>query len=326
MKAVVTGATGLVGSHLVVDLLRDGSYNEIVALVRSEHSLRKLSYTLGRDGFQMNAIMAVELDMMCLEEVQEAFDGASVVFHTAAVVDLSGVDVVRENVRLTEIVVEACIRQTNRPVLVFTSSIAALSSSAQRIEDASPYSRSKFLSEMHIWQARKLGLDVGVVLPSVILGVGAPESGGLQGVVRMLGGGLPFWVSGGTGFVDVRDVSRALVRVAQNPLLRGGQRLVLNGANVRFRELAVEVAVCSGVRKPWLRVDKWLFLTAAWIMRKTMKTPPFSADMASFIYGVSEYDGSEICSLDNNFSYTPFGDTIHDVVRGLKSQNSQNTK
>ncbi len=318
MKAVVTGATGLVGSHLVVELLQEGSYNEIVALVRSQNSLEKLRYTLQRNGFSMDSIVVCKVDFSSIQDLTVAISGADVVFHTAAVVDLSGADVVAENVRLTEMVVEASIRQDRKPVLIFTSSIAALPSSFERIEDASPYSRSKFLSEMHIWQARKLGLDVGVVLPSVVLGVGAPGSGGLQGVVRMLGRGLPFWVSGGTGFVDVRDVGKALVRVAKNPYLREGQRLVLNGANVRFKALAEEVAKCSGARKPWLRIDKWLFLTAAWLMKKTMKSPPFSSDMTSFIYGVSQYDGGEIQKLDSSFNYTPFGDTIKDVVRGLK--------
>lgn len=303
---------------MVAELLRSGSpFDSVLALVRSEKSLGKLRYILDREGLSIDRVETMEVDMFCVGDLVSAFSGADVVFHTAAVVDLSGADIVRENVMLTEIVVEAALQCEKSPRLIFTSSIAALSDSFDRIEDASSYSCSKFLSENRVWMGARLGLDVGVVLPSVVLGVGAPGSGGLQNVVKMLCGGIPFYVSGGTGFVDVWDVVRAMICVATNSDLRRGQRLVLCGANVLFKDFISQIARINGRRAPFFRVRRGLFYVVAFVLKIFMRRPPLTSDMSSFMFGVSSYDGGEIERLDSRFRYTSLDDSLRGVVSHL---------
>lgn len=312
MKAVITGSTGLIGSLLVSRLLDKGGW-EITALYRSESSLGKLSHTLTEHGHALSDVETLRVNMFDYQELLAAFPGADVVFHTAAVVDLSGRDVVAENVELTELVVQACLSTTPQPVLIHISSIAALPETIQSLPDASPYARSKFLSENQIWKAAKLGLRVGVVAPAIVLGVGAPGSGGLQPVITRAQKGLPFYTDGATGFVDVRDVAEAMITIAENPALQGGKRYVLCSANLNYRDFITLICQQCGKHRPWIKVTPWMFRVVTFLLR-VMPNPLLTNEMGSFLFSRNTYDGSALERESSGFQYHTIQDTIKYIV------------
>lgn len=313
MNAVITGSTGLIGSELALQLLNAG--HTVTALSRSPKSVEKLSYTLLRGGKSIDDLRVEIIDMFDFEALKEAVSHADVVFHTAAVVDLSGRDIIAENVELTELVVEACLQSATRPILVHISSIAALPETISNLTESSPYAQSKFLSENQIWRASKLGLRVGVVAPAVVLGVGAPGSSGLQPVITRAQKGLPFYTNGETGFVDVRDVAAAMIVVAQNPQLQG-KRYVLCSENMNYRDFVGRICVAAGRRKPFFRVDPWMFKIVTRLLGLFCSKPLLTNEMAGFLFSRNRYDGTPL-AMDANkaFHYHTIDETIADIIR-----------
>jgi dihydroflavonol-4-reductase len=74
----------------------------------------------------------------------------------------------------------------------------------------SGYSESKFFSEVEIWRGIEEGLNAVIVNPSIILGPANWETGSAK-MFKTVWDGMKFFTRGVTGFVDVRDVVKAMI-------------------------------------------------------------------------------------------------------------------
>ncbi len=125
-KAVISGATGLVGSHLVAELLRGGGY-AVRIIARSERSLAKLDYILGRQGLPPLAGLTAEgrvaVEYGELDDIGDCrrfVRGADIIFHCAAQVSFIGPgtgseEMVRGNVRITHNLLTAALGARSAP-------------------------------------------------------------------------------------------------------------------------------------------------------------------------------------------------------------------
>ncbi|HEX5034061.1 MAG TPA: NAD-dependent epimerase/dehydratase family protein, partial [bacterium] len=76
-----------------------------------------------------------------------------------------------------------------------------------------PYYASKIAAERQGRAlAEKLGVELVILRPPVLLGPGDHRGRATAHISRLLRGKLPFIVNGGIHFVDIRDVSRAMIR------------------------------------------------------------------------------------------------------------------
>ncbi len=333
-KVLVTGATGLIGSHLVVELLRTGGY-EVHCTLRSEKSATKLQEVCQRNNVDFEAVAVHTTDIedgaslyeLLLEITPEA------IFHLAAIVDISASDpelMIATNVALSTTVASAA-HKYGKATLIHLSSIAALGSSSdggmideqtpvRDFASMSPYSKSKFLSENAVWRYSKMGLRTIILNPSVVLGVGS-GGGGLQFIFEWLKKGVPFYTGATMGFVDVLDVARA-TRMAYEA---GGelvaQRYVLSGANLTYKEFIGEFNVAFGHRRPWFFVPKWLLCFGVWAMgvaaKISGKSPKISGSEVTFMTQRSCYDGSKIERALPTFSYTPIAQSAQRIAKEL---------
>ncbi|MDR2885715.1 MAG: NAD-dependent epimerase/dehydratase family protein, partial [Rikenellaceae bacterium] len=203
-RVAVTGSTGMLGSHLVAELLRRG-YGDVVLPVRSLARLGALEATLRRERLlsgapeneceklgipcgvaSLPALHPVEVALNDPNGLREAFAGVDAVFHCAAAVSLGDDDaqeLIETNVEMTEHVVDAAIACRVRR-LVHTSSVAALgearpgetlideSCELENISGTAPYGVSKFFSENRASRGVLQGLEVVIVNPGIILGAG----------------------------------------------------------------------------------------------------------------------------------------------------------
>ena len=219
---MISGATGLVGSHLITSLLDSqggaAKYSPI-AVGHSEQSWERLEWLLARRGLDPKGLCerrVAELEYIddCRRLIQE--HRPEVLFHCAARVSVGaardGERLVTENVAMTHNLITAALELPvdERPLFVHVSSIAALGGSVgpngcidegavmENLAGASAYARSKFLAENEVWRGAAHGLRVVMVNPGVILGEMSPESGywlnGLFAAVRR--GGGRFWIEG----------------------------------------------------------------------------------------------------------------------------------
>ncbi len=251
MKAVVTGGTGFVGSHIVRALIADG------------HSVR----VVHRPTSPMAALAGVAYesaigDITDATSLEAAFAGCDWVFHVAAVADYWRADTARlfhVNVEGTKAVLAAA-RAVGVQRVIFTSSAAAigLRADGMPVDETHtfnlspkqfPYAYSKVLAEQAVAQAVMDGQDVVILNPSIVLGpadLNVISGSYIVEIARW--SWLTPCTSGGAGFVDVRDVARwHLVAAKQG---RTGERYILSTANYLHRTIYDLVARVAGVPRP----------------------------------------------------------------------------
>lgn len=252
---VITGATGYIGSQLVLALL-----SKISGEVGCRVVVRKSSDCSFLKGLPVEIAYADLHDSLGL---MEAFKGVDTVFHCAGLISYTRNfrnALYDTNVLGTRNVVNACLFNNVRK-LVVTSSIAAIgatddgtpaseSTSFQEWQRRNGYMESKHLAELEGLRGVAEGLQVVIVNPGVVIGVDQnnPVSASSSNeVLRLIHQGkLPLFPSGSTGFVDVRDVVDAHIAAWENG--RSGERYVVVGHNLLFRELFARIGSIAGSR------------------------------------------------------------------------------
>jgi nucleoside-diphosphate-sugar epimerase len=116
------------------------------------------------------------------------------------------------------------------------------------------YGLSKYLGELEVWRGAAEGLNVSVILPSVILGIGDWHRSSLQMVDR-IANHSPWYPGGQTGFVDARDVANFTGLILEKGMI--GDRWILNGANLSYKEIFGKIAGQLGLKKKFRLSPKW---------------------------------------------------------------------
>ncbi len=259
MRAVVTGASGLLGGNLAVALRAAG--HDVRATRRGTTQVAHL---------EGHGIEWVSADLGSATQLAEAFRGADVAFHCAAAVDIKGRltrELVSANIDGTRNVLAAA-RAVNLPRLVHCSTVGAVGLS----EDGQPstedarwnfadhgmadgYNTTKRWSEDLVMAAADTGLDVVVVNPPYMFGPldARPSSGRM--IIEIVTGKVPAWTPGSNNFVDVRDVARGMILAAE----RGarGRRYILGGENLTYRDIMLRIGEVAGVRAPRWSAPRW---------------------------------------------------------------------
>lgn len=256
MRALVTGAAGFVGSHVVAALAAGGA--QVRALDRRgvlEHSWPA-------------TVEFVPGDILDPQALRRALQGCDAVFHLAAVYSYSRRDVaVMEavNVRGTRAVLDAALRGPRRRV-VYTSSCATCGPVPGRPatehdfppprELRVPYRRTKLEAERLAVSAALDGGEVIVVNPTVPVGAGdlrpTPTGKMVADVAR--GRARAYLARSALNVVAVEDVARGHLAAFERG--RSGDRYLLGGDNMSVREVFAIIARAAGrpaprVGVPW---------------------------------------------------------------------------
>ncbi|WP_294140857.1 NAD-dependent epimerase/dehydratase family protein [uncultured Sanguibacteroides sp.] len=267
----VTGATGLLGSHLLCHLAK--TEKDIIALKRKESRTDETMALFSRYSdmpeFAEKRVRWVTGDVLDEETLIAYVKEAAVVYHCAAVVSFHGSDrdqLLETNIKGTEVICRLCLRFGVR--LCFVSSIAALGDARREgecIDEETPvvpgsehslYSESKGISEKIVWNFIHEGLNAVIVNPAVILGGGLRGRSSAQLMERALRG-MPVYTLGVNGYVDVRDVCVAMIALANHPAIRS-ERFVLCGGNYSYKHLFSTIARVAGKRPPRVALYPWM--------------------------------------------------------------------
>jgi len=320
----VTGGTGMVGAHLLYDLVSKGE--KVRALKRPDSDTKRTEKIFSYYSSQFKSLMQniewVEGDILDKDRLRELLEGVDRIYHVAAFISFHPRDreaMMHNNVEGTANLVDLALSM-KIPRFCFVSSISAIGSPPEGIEaneehpwrnnrDHSAYSESKYLSEMEVWRAIFQGLNAVIVNPSVIVGPGDWKSGSssLFSTVRK---GLKFYTRGGTGFVDVRDVTAAMHHLTENGAWEDvkNQRYILSAENITFRELLNQIAGSLSVKQPRFFAGKILlnlaFRLSSFKSYLTGVRPSITRETARSADRLSYFDGSKICRTIQ-FQYTP---------------------
>ena len=273
----------MVGSHLLLDLVRSG--NPIRAIYRSRKSLEAVksvfSYNSspGEASYLFETIEWIEADLTDIPALERAFQDVGTVYHCAAYIsfDPSEDSKLRKiNIEGTANVVNLCISE-KVDKLCFVSSIATFDKKPGKTEidetslwnkenDHSMYAITKYGAEMEVWRASQEGVPVVIVNPGVIIGPGFWNSGsGL--IFKKVHYGLKYRFPKVTGFVGVEDVVKAMRELTESSVQN--EKFIVVAENCSFREVLEMAAAAIGQPAPTRDLKPWMVLTG-WIYESTI--------------------------------------------------------
>lgn len=326
---LVTGATGLLGSHLLFQLTQAGRPTR--ALFReadSQLSVKAVFKYYGDNNLaQYRLIEWIQADVLDYDALEQSMQGVDVVYHCAAMVSFHAArhrqmwDV---NVEGTIQVVEAA-RTQQVGVLCHVSTIGTLGSGLQgeAIDEEnlwqpddrhSAYSRSKFRAEMEVWRASKEGMNVVIVNPSVIIGPGAAGKSSNQ-ITRMSNAGMPFYTSGLTGYVDARDVAKAMILLVEQK--QYDKRFIVSAENLSAQTLMGMFAQEMGKKAPHILARRWMLNGVAALNRIYaffIRTEPLlTGESVHATMGRSRYSSAKLIET-LQFEFVPIKTSVQNAV------------
>jgi len=268
---LVTGGTGLVGSHLLYHLLLKN--NTQVRAIHTQSSdlnaVKNVFAYYGSNGESLfNNIRWVEADLNNIPALELAFQDITKVYHCAAMISFSSREyqkMRRVNIEGTTNIVNLCISNHIKK-LCFVSSIAAIENGNEgelvnesdnwtNTSDKSGYSITKYGAEMEVWRGSQEGIDVIIVNPGVILGSGFWHKG-TGTMFRRIDNGLKFYTEGITGFVGVKDVVQAMILLMSSEVTN--QRFILVSENLSFKKVLSLIADSLNREKPKIKINKFM--------------------------------------------------------------------
>lgn len=328
---LVTGGTGLVGSHLLQALARDGKPVRAIKRASSDLEMVRRVFDLYSPEPQkdFSLIEWVEADLVDIFSLEDAMEGVEEVYHCAAIVSFLPGDrnkLLQANTAGTANLVNAALEKKIRK-LCHVSSIAALGrpeSQSDLIDESlvwktsrnnSNYAISKYGAEREVWRGTAEGLDAVIVNPGIILGV-AGKSQGSSRIFNTVWEGLRFYTSGKNGFVDVRDVVRVMILLMNSDIRN--ERFILNGDNVEYKKLFELIASAFGKSAPSVRVNPMLS-GLAWRVEKLRSTisgvkPLITRETARTAVQHNEYSNEKI-RKELGFEFTPIEETVQHFCR-----------
>jgi dihydroflavonol-4-reductase len=252
-KTLVTGATGLVGSHVTRALVQRGDDVRIIVRARSPREA-----VAGLD------VEAVEGDVTERRAVRRAMRGVDRVYHVAGTTNLRAApqDVFHTNVDGTRVVLEEALRAGVERA-VHTSSAAAIGP-ARRGSTADeqqpftagryglPYVNAKHEAEKAALRVAAMGLPVVIVCPGHVLGRDDLHRSSTELVRRFLAREIPLYVDGAVNIVGAADVARGHLLAEERGAV--GDRYILGGRNFTLDRLFADLGRLSGVEPPAVKL------------------------------------------------------------------------
>lgn len=265
---LVTGGTGLVGSHLLLKLMEQGI--KVRAIHRPESDLSKVekifSYYSDSASTLFVGIEWMVADINNIPDLEKAFEGVHHVYHCAALISFDPDDyeqLHKINVEGTANIVNLCSAHKIKK-LCYVSSIAAIGRSngeQMATEDnewshpqPSVYSITKTAAELEVWRGSQENVPVVVINPGVILGPGFWETG--SGTLFKRAKKSPkYFPPGGTGFVAIADVVEIMTTLMASDIQN--ERFIVISENLTYREILRKLTMAMDIDPPNKQIPFW---------------------------------------------------------------------
>ena len=261
MNILITGITGLFGSHLAVEFSRLGKVHGL----RQENSGLELVKDL--------EIVWHQGELSDVDSLLEALKGMDLVIHAAGLVSFNS----SEQEKLYEVNSTGTANLVNAMLnsgvnkLVHVSSVAAIGRSAELsvIDEEfkwidsplnTPYAISKYWGELEAWRGEQEGLELIVVNPSILLGKASYGKSSSSIYTYVLEENR-FFPKGDLNYIDVRDAAKITRLLVENQAW--GERFILSKESISYREFFEEVASVFGKKAPSIPLRNWLISVAS---------------------------------------------------------------
>ena len=309
---LVTGGTGLVGSHLLYKLLQTNV--KVRAIYRREHKLalvkKVFSYYTDDSESLYQKIEWINADITDVPSLEEAFKNVDYVYHCAAFVSFEPNkyhQLRKINIEGTANVVNLCVSHQIKK-LCYVSSIATIGhhSDPQQLitedtywnkeDDNSVYDITKYGAEIEVWRGTQEGVDAVILNPGIIIGPGLWNSCGSSSLIKKIYNGMPYYTHGITGYVDVNDVVNTMTQLMQSDIKN--ERFIVISENLSFKEFQEETTSALHIKSATKEATP-LILGLAWRLDwlnhlLTRKRRRLSKQMTKSARSRTTYDASKL--------------------------------
>jgi len=319
---LVTGSAGLLGKELITQLLSQGKE------VRAIYNKTLLP------GFNSPNLKQVQCDILDVIGLEEAMKGIEQVYHCAAIVTFNPrhkAEMFKINIEGTANVVNAAL-DAGVKKMVYVSSVSALG----RIRENEPvnetmnwseetsnsnYGQSKYLAEMEVWRGIGEGLDAVMVNPVIILGPGDWNNGSSK-IFKTVYNEFPWYSDGISGFVDVRDVAKAMIQLMNSNI--SAERFIICAENRKYRDVFNLMAQAFRKNPPYRKASPTLAMIICRLEALksffTGKEPLITKETAKTAMAKVNFDNSKLKKYLPDFNYRKIEDSITDTCTVLQQK------
>ncbi len=321
MKVLITGATGFIGSHLTYFLLQEQGVS-VSILKRKNCSLDKLiktfNYYTNDSETLLKKIEWVDGDVLNKKSLEKATKNVNHIYHLAGKVSVNGngkKEMLQINVEGTINLLQAAI-SNHVERFCYVSSISVYNKGSKK----NYYAKTKELAEKYIWNTTPREFEPLIVYPSVVIGPGNGKNG-FEKILNSLWHGNIFYTSGGAEFVDVKDVTGAMIKLMQNT--PDNKRFILSSGYHSYKSILQTAAKNLGTRKPFVPVGcktaKILSFIDKTISLFINKEPLLTDESLHLLFNKSKvrYGKGEVPPR-LNMPYTPVAQSIAEASRYYK--------
>ena len=310
------------GTELITQLLLAGKQ------VRAIYNKTKLGV------FNSENLQQMPCDILDVIGLEEAMKDVDQVYHCAAIITFNP----RRKQELFKINIEGTANVVNAALdagikkLVYVSSVAALG----RIREVeiinetmnwteetsnSAYGQSKYLAEMEVWRGIGEGLEAVIVNPVIVLGAGDWNNGSSQ-IFKNVYNEFPWYTNGSTGFVDVRDVVKAMIGLMNSDIV--AERFILSAENRTYRDVFNLIAKAFQKKPPHKQVTPAI-AKIVWRLEAikrffTGKEPLITKETAATALANANFDNNKLKKFLPGFEYRKIEDTITDTCAALQQK------
>jgi dihydroflavonol-4-reductase len=317
---LVTGGAGLLGAELITELLADGKK------VRAIYNKTPLP------NFNSNNLEQLQCNILDVVGLEEAMTGIDQVYHCAAIVTFNPkrkMEMFKINIEGTANVVNIALEAGVKKML-HVSSVAALgriredeliNETMNWTEETSNsnYGQSKYLAELEVWRGIGEGLNAVMVNPVVILGAG-DWNGGSSKLFQTAYNEFPWYAEGTTGFVDVRDVVKAMTQLMESDIT--AQRFIVSAENRSYRDVFSLMAKAFNKKPPHKIVTPFI-AKIVWRLEAlkslfTGQDPLVTNETAKTALAKVNFDNSKLKKYLPQFNYRKIEETIAETCAAFQ--------
>ncbi len=323
MKILITGANSLLGTNILVELLRRGE--QVKAMVRTKSKMllehHQLEVCLG--------------DITDEQTVQNAVEGCDIVIHVAADTSQSSLDYEKYrkiNVKGTIHVLQAAeIEGVKRVILVSSANAFAFGTKENPGKEEGKisypfseacYAYSKYEAQQYVLKhLENWSFEIVVVNPTFMLGAydAKPSSGEI--ILRGYKKKMIIAPPGGKNFIHVKDAAEAIC----NAITQGkpGHCYLLANQNMSYKDFYKKLTKTTGQKSRILVIPKFLLLLIGSLGRISISLgiPTAAHTVNMKILCVKNYYDNRKAKTDLNLKSTEISLAIKDAVDWFKKNN-----
>jgi nucleoside-diphosphate-sugar epimerase len=321
MRVLVTGGTGLVGSHACRAMMAAG--HAVRLLVRSPD---KATNFYGSEGESLPEL--IQGDVTDPAAVERALTDCDALVHAAAATPMQIDSVARlfeVNVRGVKNVVGAALEQGIERIVYVSSITAIFNTDGSRVTPESPptpsrmpYGQSKVEAEQYLRKLQADGAPIAILYPGGILGPDDPGfSDSCKAIKHRIENGFRIFGDGGMQYIDVRDLAALIRSIVEEG---GSGPFLVPGVFSTWVEQADIIESVSGCRLKRIPAQGWklrLVGRAVDLLRRFRAVDtPISAETMRYATLWPEIQNSD--ELDaRGLALRPLRETLDDTLRWM---------